>query len=77
MSVDTQTVRRVAKLARIAVEEKDLEPLAGELNGILDLVEQLKEVDVDGVDQQTNSQYARQTRNALFTTINMSTQSKP
>lgn len=54
MSVDTDTVRRVAKLARIAVEEKDLEPLAGELNGILDWVEQLNEVNVDGVEPMTS-----------------------
>ena len=53
MSVDTDTVRRVAKLARIAVEEQDLAPLAGELNGILDWVEQLNEVDVDGVEPMT------------------------
>ena len=54
MSVDTDTVRRVAKLARIAVEEKDLAPLAGELNGILDWVEQLNEVDVNGVEPMTS-----------------------
>ena len=54
MSVDTQTVRRVAKLARIAVEERELEPLAGELNGILDWVEQLGEVDIEGVEPMTS-----------------------
>ena len=54
MSVDTQTVRRVAKLARIAVEERELEPLAGELNGILDWVEQLGEVDVENVEPMTS-----------------------
>lgn len=54
MSVDTDTVRRVARLARIAVEEKDLAPLAGELNSILDWVEQLNEVDVDGVEPMTS-----------------------
>ncbi len=54
MSVDTETVRRVARLARIAVEEKDLAPLAGELNGILGWVEQLGEVDVDGVEPMTS-----------------------
>ncbi|MGD1926463.1 MAG: Asp-tRNA(Asn)/Glu-tRNA(Gln) amidotransferase subunit GatC [Paracoccaceae bacterium] len=54
MSVDKDTVRRVASLARIAVEEQDLEPLAGELNGILDWVEQLNEVNVDGVEPMTS-----------------------
>ena len=54
MSVDTDTVRRVARLARIAVEEKELAPLAGELNSILDWVEQLGEVDVDGVEPMTS-----------------------
>ncbi|MEM9062673.1 MAG: Asp-tRNA(Asn)/Glu-tRNA(Gln) amidotransferase subunit GatC [Pseudomonadota bacterium] len=54
MSVDKDTVRRVARLARIAVEEPDLEPLAGELNGILDWVEQLNEVDIDGVEPMTS-----------------------
>jgi len=50
MSVDKETVRKVAKLARIAVPEDRLEPLAGELNGILGWIEQLNEVDVDGVE---------------------------
>ena len=54
MSVDTETVRRVARLARIAVEERELAPLAGELNGILGWVEQLGEVDVDGVEPMTS-----------------------
>lgn len=54
MSVDTDTVRRVAKLARIEVDEADLAPLAGELNTILDWVEQLGEVDVEGVDPMTS-----------------------
>ena len=54
MSVDTETVRRVARLARIAVEERDLAPLAGELNGILGWVEQLAEVDVEGVEPMTS-----------------------
>jgi len=54
MSVDTDTVRRVAHLARIAVDEGDLAPLAGELNTILDWVEQLGEVDVEGVEPMTS-----------------------
>lgn len=54
MSVDTDTVRRVARLARISVTEAELEPLAGELNSILDWVEQLGEVNVDGVEPMTS-----------------------
>ena len=49
MSVDKETVRRIAKLARIGVPEDDLEGLAGELNGILGWIEQLAEVDANGV----------------------------
>ena len=50
MSVDTATVKRVAKLARIAVGDEEAEALKGRLNAILGFVEQLNEVDVDGVD---------------------------
>ena len=53
MSVDKNTVRKVARLARIAVPEDRLEPMAGELNGILAWIEQLNEVDVEGVDAMT------------------------
>jgi aspartyl-tRNA(Asn)/glutamyl-tRNA(Gln) amidotransferase subunit C len=49
MSVDKATVRHIAKLARIGVEDADLETLAGELSQILDWVEQLSEVDTEGV----------------------------
>jgi aspartyl-tRNA(Asn)/glutamyl-tRNA(Gln) amidotransferase subunit C len=49
MSVDSATVRRVARLARLKVDENDVPRLAGELNAILDFVEQLNEVNVDGV----------------------------
>jgi aspartyl-tRNA(Asn)/glutamyl-tRNA(Gln) amidotransferase subunit C len=54
MSVDSGTVRRVAHLARIAVAEGELESLRGELNAILAFVEQLAEVDVDGVEPMTS-----------------------
>jgi aspartyl-tRNA(Asn)/glutamyl-tRNA(Gln) amidotransferase subunit C len=54
MSVDAQTVRRIAHLARIAVEEAEVERLKGELNAILAFVEQLQEVDVDGVEPMTS-----------------------
>ena len=53
MSVDKNTVRKVARLARIAVPEERLEPLAAELNGILAWIEQLNEVDVRGVEAMT------------------------
>ncbi len=53
MSVDKNTVRKVARLARIAVAEERLETMAGELNGILSWIEQLNEVDVEGVEPMT------------------------
>ena len=54
MSVDAQTVRRIAHLARIAVAEEEVGHLQGELNAILAFVEQLSEVDVDGVEPMTS-----------------------
>ncbi|AZV22113.1 MAG: Asp-tRNA(Asn)/Glu-tRNA(Gln) amidotransferase subunit GatC [Mesorhizobium sp.] len=54
MSVDLQTVKRVAHLARIAVSEGDAERMTGELNAILGFVEQLNEVDVSGVEPMTS-----------------------
>ena len=53
MSVDKNTVRKVARLARIAVPEDRQGPMAVELNGILSWIEQLNEVDVEGVDAMT------------------------
>ena len=50
MSVDSTVVRRIAHLARIAVEENEVERLRGELNAILSFVETLAEVDVEGVE---------------------------
>ena len=49
MSLDSDTVRRIAKLARIRVEAAEIDRLQGELNGILGWIEQLSEVDVQGV----------------------------
>jgi aspartyl-tRNA(Asn)/glutamyl-tRNA(Gln) amidotransferase subunit C len=49
MSLDHATIRRIAALARIRVEEHEVEPLCHELNGILGWIEQLNEVDVSGV----------------------------
>jgi aspartyl-tRNA(Asn)/glutamyl-tRNA(Gln) amidotransferase subunit C len=54
MSVDATTVRRIAHLARIAVAEDEVEHLRGELNAILAFVEQLSEVDVEGVEPMTS-----------------------
>jgi aspartyl-tRNA(Asn)/glutamyl-tRNA(Gln) amidotransferase subunit C len=50
MAIDAATVRKVAKLARIAEPEEKLEGLAKELSGILNWIEQLNEVDTDGVE---------------------------
>lgn len=54
MSVDTATVKRVARLARIAVSDEDAQRMTGELNTILGFVEQLNEVDVSGVEPMTS-----------------------
>ncbi len=50
MSIDTETAAKVAKLARIRVEEDALPALAQEFNNILGFIEQLNEVDVEGVE---------------------------
>jgi len=54
MSVDAATVRRIAHLARIAVAEEEVEHLRGEINAILAFVEQLSEVDVEGIEPMTS-----------------------
>lgn len=54
MSVDKATVRRIAKLARIALPEERVEPMMAELNGILGWIEQLQEVNVEGVEPMTS-----------------------
>lgn len=54
MSVDAATVRRIAHLARIAVKEEDIPHLQGELNAMLAFVEQLSEVNVEGVAPMTS-----------------------
>ena len=54
MSVDDQTVHRVAKLARIAVADHEAAKLRGELGTILDFVEELGALDVDGVEPMTS-----------------------
>ena len=54
MSVDQNTVKRVARLARLKVNDEDVPRLAGELNAILGFIEQLNEVDVSGVEPLTS-----------------------
>ena len=54
MSVDIATVKRVARLARIAVSEDEAQRMMGELNGILGFVEQLSEVNVEGIEPMTS-----------------------
>jgi aspartyl-tRNA(Asn)/glutamyl-tRNA(Gln) amidotransferase subunit C len=54
MAIDKETARRVAHLARIEVAEAELAPLAAELSGILGFMEQLREVDVEGVEPMTS-----------------------
>jgi aspartyl-tRNA(Asn)/glutamyl-tRNA(Gln) amidotransferase subunit C len=54
MSIDADTVRRIAHLARIAVADGEVEHLRGEINAILSFVEQLAEVDVSGVEPMTS-----------------------
>ena len=54
MSVDAATVKRIARLARIRIEDGEIETYRGELNTILGFVEQLNEVDVAGVEPMTS-----------------------
>jgi aspartyl-tRNA(Asn)/glutamyl-tRNA(Gln) amidotransferase subunit C len=54
MSVDADTVRRIAHLARIAVPESEIGHLQGELNAMLAFVEQLQEVNIEGVEPMTS-----------------------
>ncbi len=54
MSVDADTVKRIGRLARIRIEENEVAGYQDELNAILGFVEQLSEVDVDGVEPMTS-----------------------
>ena len=54
MSVDADTVRRIGRLARIRISEEEVAAYEGELNAILGFVEQLDEVDVEGVEPMTS-----------------------
>jgi aspartyl-tRNA(Asn)/glutamyl-tRNA(Gln) amidotransferase subunit C len=55
MSLDPATVRRIATLARIRVEETEIAQLQSELNGILGWIEQLNEVNIEGVEPMTGA----------------------
>jgi aspartyl-tRNA(Asn)/glutamyl-tRNA(Gln) amidotransferase subunit C len=54
MSIDAATVRRIAHLARMAVADDEVEHLRGEINSILAFVEQLSDVNVEGVEPMTS-----------------------
>ena len=56
MAIDVATVRKAARLARIRVPEERLEPLARELTGIVTWIEQLNEVDTDGVEPMASTE---------------------
>jgi aspartyl-tRNA(Asn)/glutamyl-tRNA(Gln) amidotransferase subunit C len=64
MSVDKNTVARIARLARIEVPEGELDHLAGELNGILTWIEQLQAVNTDGIEPMTSVVAAKLPRRA-------------
>ena len=55
MSIDEKTVRKVAKLARLALPEERVAPIAAELNAIMAWIEQLNEVDIGGVEPMTSA----------------------
>ena len=68
MSIDIETARRVAKLARIKVEAAALPALAAEFSAILGFIEQLNEVDVTGIEPMTSVTPMRLTRRADLVT---------
>ncbi len=67
MSLDPATVRRIAKLARIRVEEDQLVPLQAQLNSILGWIDQLNEVNVEGIEPLTGLQMAARMRDDVVT----------
>jgi aspartyl-tRNA(Asn)/glutamyl-tRNA(Gln) amidotransferase subunit C len=67
MSLDPATVRRIAKLARIRVEDDQVAPLQAQLNTILGWIEQLNEVNVDGIEPLTGLQMASRLRDDVVT----------
>jgi len=72
MAVDKDTVRRVARLARLAFPEERLEPMAGELNRLLAWVEQLNEVDTSSVEPMSSAvKLSAKMRDVVVTAGNM------
>lgn len=67
MSLDPATVRRIARLARIRVEDADLPRLQNELNGILGWIEQLNEVNVEGIAPLAGAEMAQRLREDVVT----------
>ena len=59
MAIDAATVKKIASLARLREPEDRLEPLAREISGILQWIEQLREVDTDGVEPMTSAVAAK------------------
>jgi len=57
MQVDEKIVRKIARLARIKITDKEVKALEGELSGILKWVEQLEEVNTDGVEPMTSAEH--------------------
>jgi len=55
MAIDAATMKKIASLSRIRVPDEQLEPLAREISGILNWIEQLDEVDTDGVEPMTSA----------------------
>ena len=66
MSIDKDTAAKVAKLARIKVEDDQLDALAGEFNAVLGFIEQLNEVDVEGVEPMVSVTPMRHILNAVM-----------
>jgi len=75
MSLDETAVRRIARLARIRVDDAEVVTLRGELNAILGYVEQLNEVDVTGVEPLSGgAQMAMRLRDDVVTDGNIAEQ---
>lgn len=55
MAIDEKTVRKIARLSRLALSDEQVTAMSGELNGILAWIEQLNEVDIEGVEPMTSA----------------------
>jgi aspartyl-tRNA(Asn)/glutamyl-tRNA(Gln) amidotransferase subunit C len=67
MALDPATVRRIATLARIRMDDAEVNTLVGDLNVIFGWIEQLNEVDIEGVDPLTGAQMASKMRDDVVT----------